>query len=232
MQDPEYNSLCQKFIHNHPRAAQIIGPGVSSISLLALMDEYDLNHHGPVMDIVLTRTDGLHVRLHPNRENPYYFRFGRFAGDSRNTGWIKASVDVPEPPPPPAQQLPPPPLHWLDESVDRNSSGDAHPAVTPANDTISSPQEHDLLVASDEQPPTPDSPQRDVEGTISSPQEHDLLAASASSGDAHLAVTPANDTISSPQEHDLRAASDEQPTPDSPSEWQLFSEPTSRHHWW
>ena len=53
-----------------------------------------------------------------------------------------------------------------------------------------------------------------------------------SSGDARSAVTPANDTISSPREHDLRAASDEQPTPDSPSEWQLFSEPTSGRHWW
>ena len=83
----DYKPLWQAFVLWHPRAREIIGPGISQAVIMAIMDEYDHNKCGPTIDILLDRTDGLQVRLHPNKPNPHFFRHGSFTGANGNTCW-------------------------------------------------------------------------------------------------------------------------------------------------
>ena len=83
----------KRYVAHHPGAETICSPALCSAKLVRVMDELDHNHSFEVVDLVLERVDGTHVRLHPSKPTPYGVRFGRFS--SKGTAgfglWMETS---------------------------------------------------------------------------------------------------------------------------------------------
>ena len=238
----------KRYVAHHPGAETICSPALCSAKLVRVMDEWDHNHSFEVVDLVLERVDGTHVRLHPSKPTPYGVRFGRFS--SKGTAgfglWMEtsrasyktsmqpksasasaAALLCPRQPPP----LPPP------------SEASQPSATAPRPSPSASSATSDTLLQSTchrpKSPTQPKSPSASASTSVAAPQRSPSASATTSDTLLQSMCDPHCKEPSQPSPSASSASTAPGPKPPpsplsgtSAEQWHMYTNPETSRLWW